>query len=926
MADIRCSNCGKDNPDFFDVCQFCQTPLKPESMVHIGENPVKKNTGELEPILPQWLKDVRQQARESAAEDAAEEAAKPKVQKNEAPDLLAGLASQSRSDDDDIPDWLAGISPAGKSKPAESAPAEPANDFFAQFNKPSEPEPVKEPEPAQEEIRSWTPSTAETPQAAEEVDELSDWFAKASEEPSAPVEMESVSPDWMGQSDAPAFSFKEAEPTPPQKEEDLGWLHALEDSTKDAAQPPAQEQAPSELPSIPSDGGDLSWLNQLGGSAVTPEQPEQAVAPTPSNDLSWLDKLGGAQVDTPQSNESQATAPQEELGWLNNLGGTEIAAPQTNEAQAATPQNELSWLDNLGGEKIDTPQSNESQAAAPQEDLSWLNSLGSAAEPAQQESASAATTPDANNLDWLNNLGGQSVQPFREKPSTGELDWMKNFEAAAQQGDETPIVSPFVPRRTAPLEDDKNAPMPDWLKDATEEPSMPAPGALSEWFAQSNTDAARPSTPQPASPEPTFSNAPSDSQSMSNQDIDSLLSSDMPDWLSQPEQGATDASSAFPTNDSLTPADLPSWVQSMKPVDSVIAQPVNVDDRSAEREGPLAGLSGVIPIAPIGSSRRPKAISLKLQASDEQQAGAELLERILSSETNPKPLTKQTKVTTPLVLRWVLTILFLVVLSAMAYTRSTSMPVSPALPQEVVAASSIIGRLPQNSLVLVVVDYEPALAAEMEAVSGPMLDQLALVTHARLAFISTSPNGTALVRRLLTNTGISVPAPNGLGYVEGQHYINLGYLAGGYSGVRGFIESPLLIKPQAGVTEFKEYAAILVLTDHAESGRMWVEQLEARNSADTTFFAVQPLLFAASAQAGPLLKPYFSSEQITGMVSGLADAVQYEFINNSRPGIARRYWDSYGAGILIAVISIVFGSLWNFVSGIRARRANGEAG
>ena len=75
-----------------------------------------------------------------------------------------------------------------------------------------------------------------------------------------------------------------------------------------------------------------------------------------------------------------------------------------------------------------------------------------------------------------------------------------------------------------------------------------------------------------------------------------------------------------------------------------------------------------------------------------------------------------------------------------------------------------------------------------------------------------------------------------------------------------------------------------------------------------------------------MLKPYFSSHQITGMVSGLADAVQYEFVNNSRPGIARRYWDSFGAGLLMAVVSILIGGLWGLLAGIRARRVWGEAG
>ena len=101
MADILCPNCKQNNPDFLDVCQFCQTPLKPESMVHIGEKPTKKGTGELENALPEWLKDMRQQSRESAEEDAAQTAAQPKVQKNEAPDLLAGLASQTRRAEDE---------------------------------------------------------------------------------------------------------------------------------------------------------------------------------------------------------------------------------------------------------------------------------------------------------------------------------------------------------------------------------------------------------------------------------------------------------------------------------------------------------------------------------------------------------------------------------------------------------------------------------------------------------------------------------------------------------------------------------------------------------------------------------------------------------------------------------------------------------
>src|SRR5512134_3708279 len=118
MAELRCPNCGRNNPDLLEVCQFCQAPLKPESVLRIGDTPTKKNTGELESVLPGWLKDVRQQARDSAEEEAAQAAARPKEQKNEPTDLLAGLASQARgSEEEEVPDWLANLRPAAKPSP-----------------------------------------------------------------------------------------------------------------------------------------------------------------------------------------------------------------------------------------------------------------------------------------------------------------------------------------------------------------------------------------------------------------------------------------------------------------------------------------------------------------------------------------------------------------------------------------------------------------------------------------------------------------------------------------------------------------------------------------------------------------------------------------------------------------------------------------
>ena len=69
-----------------------------------------------------------------------------------------------------------------------------------------------------------------------------------------------------------------------------------------------------------------------------------------------------------------------------------------------------------------------------------------------------------------------------------------------------------------------------------------------------------------------------------------------------------------------------------------------------------------------------------------------------------------------------------------------------------------------------------------------------------------------------------------------------------------------------------------------------------------------------------MLQPYASSQQINGMVNGLSDAARFE-ASKSRPGMARSYWDAFGAGVILAVALMVLGSLWSLFTGIRVQRA-----
>ena len=139
------------------------------------------------------------------------------------------------------------------------------------------------------------------------------------------------------------------------------------------------------------------------------------------------------------------------------------------------------------------------------------------------------------------------------------------------------------------------------------------------------------------------------------------------------------------------------------------------------------------------------------------------------------------------------------------------------------------------------------------------------------------------------------------------------------------MEAPSVIVPSSGVQSFSEYGALVVLTDQAESGRVWIEQLESQKQFDLSL-TNKPLLMVASAQAGPLLQPYVSSGQITGMISGLATGARYETVNNSQLRLAHSYWDTFGIGLMLAVALIIVGSLWSLYTGMRARSANAEQG
>lgn len=945
MADVKCTICGQSNPADATFCENCGASLsKTGNSIQPGQISSDHTTSELEPVLPDWLRDVRgQDNRPVGGGDEMPSTFQnpPSATMTSSSDLLAGLHSQSADDEEEVPDWLADITGAesGKKKPQP----EVGESRRVELGGPSQPTPAPEPE---DEMPSWLSSlSSQEPTTGQ--DELGAWLRKAD---STPAENPSAA---TASAIGPFGGF--TEPLPPSPEESQSdWLSSLQ-----------SEASISEEPAKPNTGsfGDVELPAWLKG-----EEPE---SPAPAASTSMPDWL--------KSMEAEATAPPPpvEMPAPVDAGPFDFKAqePELPPAEVAPDFEMPDWLKGMG-----PSEPAETQAAAPALDTSdWLKGLD------QPEPAAPSVTPTSSDFempDWLK--GAEPAQPAEAQvaPAFDAPDWLKGMDqpsAPAQSesdftmpdwlGGAKPVEQPPAVEPTSVPESSFNVDLPDWLRGAgvkSDEPAkaeippaapmaaaaavtgaaaftdlppedLPLAAELPDWLSDLGkapaTDMSRFPTPETAIPQQIpeeMEGLPPAEEPMSSGSLDSLFT-EMPDWLSA-SAGSEQLPPSEEPDTTISPASLPSWVQAMRPVEAAMSGHAAEADEALESEGPLAGLHGVLPaVVYAGASSKPKPLAFKLQTDDEQQTQAALLEQVLAAESRPEPMVTPSRVSSQRILRIVIGVLLLAVVVAGLVMGTQIFPMPLGRPAETMAAFNVVdGLIPPDAPVLVVFDYEPALAGEMEAAAAPLLDHLLVKQHPRLALLSTSPTGAALAARMFSGPLADLP---------GVRAVNLGYLPGGQTSIRAFTSDPTRtatfpsdvslfnLAPSPvwqsetlqGVQSLSNFAAIIVITDSAETGRTWIEQAGPRRGS-------AQFLVVSSAQAAPLFQPYYASGQINGLVSGLYDGAVLEQNNANRPGLSRRYWDAYNLSLILALVLLTGGALWSLAAGLRERMTGRKAG
>ena len=483
-----------------------------------------------------------------------------------------------------------------------------------------------------------------------------------------------------------------------------------------------------------------------------------------------------------------------------------------------------------------------------------------------------------------------------------------------------------------PLEE---ADMPDWFSEIAEGKPVEE-DAFTEEDALGLEDLEEEPLPQEDKPDWLLEEAPSEETALASADKETekanvqpfhleddeeedLFEGELPEWLTAAavEEGIEEGQEMEIPQD-LSSSELPGWVEAMRPVtttpdEELLAQ--DIEEEYVENSGPLAGITNVLPTgADIDQLQEVSKTSYKLQITPQQEKFSALLEDLVDEEGTSKAITGPARISTQRVLWWIIAVVLLLFVGTTIQYGSGQFPY-PLHYKENLALNQSIQALPENAPVLVAIEYEPALSGEMKAVTTGVFDHL-ILNGAYLTFISTSPTGPALAENFLDTMPIEHQ------YSHGQQYVNLGYLPGNSAGLLSFVIAPREImplafdgtdawetKPLQGIERISDFSLVLVVTDDPDTARLWVEQVQP-HLIDT------PLGIVASAQAGPLIRPYYevSPRQVSGIVAGIRDGVAYEELNG-RGNQAQAYWDAFNLGVAATFLALLLGGIVNIIAG-----------
>jgi len=593
---------------------------------------------------------------------------------------------------------------------------------------------------------------------------------------------------------------------------------------------------------------------------------------------------------------------------MSSLGGTPAPA-EPAPSFGAEPAEVPDWMSSLGG--TPAPAEPAPSFGAPAADFGTpdrMSSLGD--EPAPKGTTPFMAEPAAETPDWLSSLGGAPTAPADETPA-----WLQSSGVAA-------------PPPATPEE-------PDWMRDLGAPAAPPAAPVFGGAFTETPGEAAPAEGEMPdwlSSLRPADINIPSAPIAPMPSATPSPFGEMEPAGAFMTEPGAPNLGAAGLVAAGLAAGELPSWMQSMRPVQ---AQPSHVPpevDNYQEKIGILAGMRGVLQAEPtIAKPRKSDTQVQKLLAGEAEIAQVALIAKILQEEAGEaRPASKRKLQISLPVERWIVFAVLAIGIIVPWFFAVGFFPLPTTIGREANAAFETIESLPNTKPALIAFDYDPAQRGELDSAAEALIFHL-MRRGVTVVGVSTRPAGPGIAEDVFAELTLALKNTYGVSYTYGTHYLNLGYIPGGPVGLLQFAAQPrsLFNRDFSGnlevwnaasapgmqtINALGDFGVIVLVTATPDAARAWVEQTQA-------FAANVPMLAAVSAGADPLVRPYYetSPQQIRGLVSGLIGAAQYEQrAGLSGPASAR--WDALGGGLLTASLLLIAGNLFSGLMGFRRSR------
>ncbi len=630
------------------------------------------------------------------------------------------------------------------------------------------------------------------------------------------------------------------------------------------ASPDQEESEPGveDLLSLPTRPPDdvPDWLRGLldehGTSELSPDDligtAAEDIVPSPEELPDWLADLAPAEEEAPVEEPPQA----EEASvpdWLADLAPAEEEAP-VEEASQAEEASVPDWLADLAPAEEEAPAEEPPQA----EEASvpdWLAGLAPAEEEAPVEEPPQAE--EASVPDWLADLApAEEEAPVEEPPQAEEAsvpDWLADLAPAEE---EAPVEEPQAEVEGVPAPAEEPRP-------EAEIPAEPEEAVDEE--DEEEDEETMPPVPPAAEPQeeiPDWLKTLGEGKEAPGGGRE-LPAGAVPDWLLRIKPPGTGP--LPPLEEALgekaeaeggpARAEIPEWLQKLRPRSGETETPPPFAPGAAVGEGPLEGLSGVIP--PALTVDMPSAYAWKEPEtiSPELREAARLWQSILE-----RPRDRQRPVAgrrerrgwgDALVRLVTAAILIAVILAAIFGFVPPALlgKMEPPTQSGVGPLVQAVSALQPDDEVIVAFEYGAAQQGEMEAITYALIEHL-MERQVRIVGVSTSAQGAALAEMTLERARRRYPD-------FADKVTDLGYLPGDATAVTQFLAS----------SQAEGAQLLIVFAADTQRLRWWMEQ----NAAGPNL----PLVAALNGATAPLVTPYLESRQVVGWMSGLVGANAY---------------------------------------------------